>query len=156
MTAFTHYWKNDTFEQMRDGGYDGEPLDHTAGNTFANAGVKKGDAVYVITVIKGNFFLVGRMIVSQIVHSDAEAARLLGYDVWPAEDHLIAGKNECSPMRFRRRVPIEIVNQLRFESADRPKPLVFKSPGRLDQQTLRGVRKLTRSSAALLDSILEQ
>lgn len=154
MTAFTHYWKNDTFEQMRANGSEGEPLNHTAGNTFANAGVKKGDTVYVITVIKGDLFLVGRMTVSQIVHSDAEAERLLGSDVWSADDHLIATESECTPMEFRRRVPIETVQKLRFEAKEGPKPLTFKSPGGLDQQTLRGVRKLTRPSVGLLDSIL--
>jgi hypothetical protein len=154
MTAFTHYWKNDTFEQMRANGQEGKPLDHTAGNSFANARVKKGDAVYVITVITGELFLVGRMTVSQIVHSDAEAASLLGYDVWSADDHLISTDSECTPMKFRRRVPTELVQELRFETKEGSKPLTFKSSGGLDQQTLRGVRKLTRSSAGVLDSIL--
>ena len=154
MTAFTHYWKNDTFEQMRANGHEGEPLNHTAGNGFAKVGVKKGDAVYVFTVIKGELFLVGRMAVSQIVHSNTEAARLLGYDVWRADDHLIATESECTPMKFQRRVPTDIVEKLRFEAKEGPKPLTFKSSGGLDQQTLRGVRRLTRSSAGLLDSIL--
>jgi hypothetical protein len=156
MTAFTHYWKNDTFDQMKASGHEGEPLNHTAGNSFANAGVKKGDAVYVITVKKGELFLVGRMTVSQVVHSDAEARRLLGYDVWSADDHLIATKGECTPMKFRRRIAANIVQQLRFENKEGPKALTFKSSGGLDQQTLRGVRKLTSSSAGLLDSILGQ
>lgn len=156
MTAFTHYWKNDTFEQMRADGQEGKPLDHTAGNSFANAGVRKGDAVYVITVKKGELFLVGRMTISRIVHSDAEAASLLGYDVWSADDHLIATDGECTPMKFRRRIAADIVQKLRFENEEGPKPLTFKSSGGLDQQTLRGVRKLTRSSAGLLDSILGQ
>jgi hypothetical protein len=156
MTAFTHYWKNDTFEQMRANGHEGEPLDHTAGNTFSNVGVKPGDSVYVITVKKGELFLVGRMKVSNIVHSNAEAERLLGYDVWPAADHLIANENECTPMRFRRRVPLQIVQQLRFDSKTQPQPLKFTDSGRLDQQTLRGVRRLSRRSAELLDSVLGQ
>jgi len=155
MTAFTHYWKNDTFEQMRANGNEGKPLDHTAGNTFANVGVKRGDSVYVLTVKEGELFLVGRMTVSKIVHSDAEAQSLLGYDVWPASDHLIASENECTPMRFRRRVPLEIVKQLRFDSKAGPKPLTFTAEGRLDQQTLRGVRQLSRMSVGLLDSILK-
>jgi len=65
MTAFTHYWKNDTFEHTWANGHEGERLNHTAGNIFANADVKKGDAVYVITVIKGELFLVGRMTVEK-------------------------------------------------------------------------------------------
>lgn len=156
MTAFTHYWKNDTFDHMRDSGNEGEPLTHTAGNRFANVSVKKGDTVYVITVVKGELFLVGRMIVSQIVHGDAEAARLLGGDVWSADDHLIADDRDGTPMRFRRRVPDEIVKQLRFESSDGPRPLTFTNSGGLDQQTLRGVRKLTKGSTQLLDSVLAQ
>jgi len=57
-------------------------------------------------------------------------------------------------MKFRRRVPTELVQKLRFETKDGPKPLTFKSSGVLDKQTLRGVRTLTRSSVGLLDSIL--
>lgn len=155
VSAFTHYWTNDTCDFALAGGWAGAPFDHTASNMFSARGLSVGDYVYAITVRDGELFLVGRMKVARIVHSDEEAEKLLGYEPWSAADHLIADRSEYTVLRFDRSVPLDIVRQLRFESADGPKAALLRTESELDQQTLRGVRKLTASSVRLLDSLIQ-
>lgn len=155
MASYTHYWTNTTCENALAIGNDGKPLNHTAGNMFRK--VEKGDHVYVVTVLGGQLHLIGKMTVSKIANSDAEAARLLGTDnLWSADRHLIATNGECTRQVVGRKVPLDVAKKLTFESPDGPRSLKFTSSGALDQQTLRGVRKLTRSSVELLNSVLKQ
>jgi hypothetical protein len=155
MTAFTHYWTNHTCAEAQERGEEGLQLNHVASNIFTERGVRKGDRIYVITVIKGELFLIGRLTANRIVHSDGEAERLLCYEPWSAADHLIADADKCTTMNFRRPVAFGIVKQLRFIGPDGLTPARFKSEWALDQQTLRGVRKLSEESAALLDGVLQ-
>ena len=155
MPSYTHYWTNNTCDEAIALGLSGERLDHVGDSRFSQRGVQKGDNIYVVTVRKGRLFLIGRLTVEKIVHSDAEARRLLNYEPWPAPDHLIAGEEACTPQRFDNEVPMDLVRQLGFESPDGPTALKFKSENNLDQQTLRGVRRLTPSSAAVLESLLK-
>jgi hypothetical protein len=154
VAAYTHYWTNRTCDHAFRTGQQGKEFDHTAGNQFTRRGVSQGDQVYAVTMQEGGLILIGRMTVGRIVHSDAEAEHLLGYKPWSADVHFIAPRGDRMPQDFKRKVPLGVVRQLRFETADGPAPLVFKSADKLDQQTLRGVRKLTPHSAALLDGIL--
>lgn len=147
--AFTHYWTNDTFKASSLEG--GEPLNHTASNVFLERGVDVGDRVYVVTIQKGVLHLVGRLVVGAVVDREqAEAA--LDYVPWEASDHLLA--SECTPMRFDRAVSSEIASQLRFEGVKGDVPLKFKATGGLDEQTLRGVRRLSAGGANLFDALL--
>lgn len=151
MASYTHYWQNDTCDFQRDS--KGAALAHTASNQFRARGVSPGSHVYVVTVRQGILFLIGRMEVGQIV-SKRQAERVLNYPVWDAEEHLIASKGTGTKMIFNRSVPVTITEQLLFEKSGKFEPPVFKAPGRLDQQTLRGVRKLNESSAALLEACI--
>lgn len=152
---FTHYWTNDTCDDMRTSGAEGELLDHLAGNDIIARGVADGDTLYVITVRKGLLCLIGKMQVARIV-SQTEAAVLLDKDpqeLWSARHHVIAGA--ATPMHFDLLVPLSRTRELRFRTKRSDTQLKFSLPGVLDQQTLRGMRELTPASAQLLDQLLE-
>ena len=147
-SAFTHYWsESSTFEE-------GAIFDHTAGNRFVPSGVTSGDRVFGISVRRGVPILVGRMIVSGSPVSFDEACELLPYPPWEADEHLIALEGSASLQLSTREIPIEILRELRFESASGVTALKFVSDTRLDRQTFRGFRRLTPESAAfgVLDS----
>lgn len=153
---FTHYWLNRTWERNRKRASDGDLLDHTAGNLFRERGVRAGDIVYVVSVINGKLHVCGKLVVEEIYEKD-EAATILGYepeDLWDADEHIISA--EATPMNFNLKAPLKITKQLRFISGKGTKPLKFKAPNYLDEQTLRGVRKLNPASAAELDILLPQ
>jgi hypothetical protein len=150
-SAFTHYWSESTLNLDSEG----ETYDHTAGNRFVSAGVTTGDRVYGITVRKGVPMLIGRMTVSRPPLSYEEASELLDYNIWEADEHLIAEPGTASLTSFVRVIPTDILKRLRFESAGGETALKFVSETRLDQQTFRGVRRLTAASALELESLLE-
>jgi predicted HNH restriction endonuclease len=151
---FTHYWLNQTWERNRKRASNGELLDHTAGNLFQKRGIRESDIVYVVSVIKGLLYLCGKLMVGKICKVN-EAAAILGYepeDLWEANEHIIS--TAATPMSFNLKVPLKLTKQLRFISGKGDKPLKFKAPNYLDEQTLRGVRELEPASAAKLDMLL--
>src|SRR2546423_9880571 len=109
---FTHYWRNRTWEWNRERAA-GEPLDHTAGNLFQERGIRPDDIVYVVSVIKGSLYVCGRLIVEKICGID-EAATILNFEPWPADEHIIA--KAATPMNFNLRVPLRLTRRLRFIS----------------------------------------
>lgn len=150
---FTSYWKNDTWEENSQLTGNGELLDHTASNDFRERGISSGDAVYVVTVQKGKLHVSAKIIVGQILNR-SEAMDALGHsNLWDASDHIIASRS--TPINWQLEIPLKITEQLEFFSAAglRSK-LVFRSPGELDEQTLRGVRRLSSESASLIDALL--
>jgi hypothetical protein len=150
---FTHYWTRDNCDHYMTVGEEGLPLDHTAGSQFTRRGVEVGDFVYVVTRRQGKLFLIGKLQIGELVFSDKEAENRIGYEPWSAPEHLIA--QSCTPMRLYRQVPLDVARSLRFISSKGVRPLKFTSKTDLDPQTLRTVRQLTHSSAALLDELLE-
>lgn len=143
---FTHYWN-----RMQNRGSEGELLDHTAGNLFKKRGIRAGDIVYVVSLVKGSLYVCGKLVVEKICDID-EAARILPYKPWEANEHIIA--TAATPMNFNLGVPLKLTRQLRFISGKDIKPLKFKAPNFLDEQTLRGVRELDPASATELDTLL--
>lgn len=152
---FTHYWLNDTWEQNKAWSEKNQysSLSHTAGNLFTKRGVRIGDVIYVITVIKGSLFVCGRMVVGQIWDMQTAISNL-PYQPWEAKEHAIASL--CTPTNFELKVPDEITKRLKFISGEKTVSLKFSSSNHLDQQTLRGVRQLDPTSASLLDQLLPQ
>ena len=148
---FTHYWLNRTWEWNRKRASKGELLNHTAGNIFQGRGIRTGDIVYVVSVIKGSLYVCGKLVVGMICDFD-EAATILDYEPWDADEHIIAAAG--TPMNFNFRVPLELTRNLRFISGKGNKPLKFKAPNYLDEQTLRNVRELDPASAVELDALL--
>ena len=131
------------------GGY----LIHTAGELFRSRGVKPGDFVYVVTVLSGKLFLCGRMEV-ELILTQKEADEHFGRGVWQGTEHLLTSPEKATRRHFDLRVSLRTTEELQFETKQGPKPPYFKSHDVLDEQTFRGVRKLTRKAAELLDSLL--
>jgi len=113
MACFTHYWEGETCDCMLE--EESEPLNHTAVNLFRQRGVSHGDKLYVVNVLKGELYLVGRLRVDKIV-SQSVAERLLKRELWPASEHLMAMPGSESPMRFERLIPLAVTQKLMFES----------------------------------------
>lgn len=151
---FTHYWANKTWENNSNS--EGELLEHIAGNMFFKRGVQLGDIVYVVTVIKGNLYLCGKLEVGLFCNFD-EASSILNTDnLWEAEEHIIASKG--TQMKYDLGVPLEIVRKLRFVSGSKVSGLKFRSSNenKLDEQTLRTLRELSVESAIEFDNLLSQ
>lgn len=151
---FTHYWTSRTCASLKAGGSEGDLLDHTAGNNLRRKGISPGDAVYVVSLLRGQFVLVGKLEVDRVCDTH-EAARIMGVHpehMWDAEDQLLAAS--ATAMTFDRMVPLDLTEQLRFLTSNGPQPPFFESPGHLDKQTIRGLREITPESAVMLDSLL--
>jgi hypothetical protein len=150
---FVQYWKNEQWEIERERMEEDSVLDHTAGNELRSKKVQPGDCVYIVTVIRGELFLAGRIEVDQVV-SQHEAERLLEYVPYEAKDHLLA-RAGGETFDFDRPVPAKVTKQLLFvHKRLEPRPPVFRH-GKLDRQTLQRVRELTPESAELLDRIID-
>lgn len=149
---FTHYWKNSTWKNARRVSAPGEPLTHVADNKFVERGVEPGDFIYVVTVMDGELYLLGRLEVGKICDFDEAVSALGTEDLWEASDHVIVSGS--TPKHFDLVVPSDVTKRLEFVSGNSTTPLKFSSLGHLDRQTLRGVRELTPGSAAELDRLL--
>lgn len=80
---------------------------------------------------------------------------MLPYEPWEADEHVIAVDGSASTQSSKRVIPIDVLRQLRFESPSGITALKWVSDTRLDQQTFRGVRRLTPESADLLESLID-
>jgi HNH endonuclease/EVE domain len=142
---FTHYWQNKTFEDYQARGTEGEPFGGLLSNEFVSKQMRAGDYLYGVTVLSGEMFVLGRM----------EVERVELYPQSPQwQEHAIG--RASTPRHFDNRVPSTIVEQLEFISGSGVARLKFDGPGKLDRQTLRGVRELTPNSATLLDQVIDQ
>jgi hypothetical protein len=140
--AFTQYFKNTTWKNI------GDSLVHTASNVFRKHGVKRGDRIFIVTNITGAMYLGCVLTVDKAV-GQSQARAIFRKKVWEAADHVLA--RDAQPFHRNLRVPQKAVRALRFDGNT---SLVFKSDGKLDQQTLRGVRQLTPESAEMLGALL--
>jgi hypothetical protein len=148
---FTHYWSSAYCEEHEDDD-EGYPLDHTVSAKYVERGVREDDQVYCFSIRRGKLFLIGKLQVDRMVFTNEEATALVGYQVYPGPEHLIASL--ATPMRFANEIPLNTAKQLRFVSENHP-TLAFVDDAKLDRQTLRNVRELTPQSAALLDTFLD-
>lgn len=155
MAEFTYLWTNRCRLNMIEAGCEGEPTDIAAGNVFTKRGIRKGDAVYIVTVNGGNVYLVGRMKVKRIWdREDWEAGP--GRDnpnLWDG-DEVIEGE-DGTPLRFESTIPATVLKALRFtDGGGREKGLAMEGSKLADPQSIRSVRRLTYESARELDKLL--
>jgi hypothetical protein len=168
---YTHYWKQDTVQWNRDGAKtEGDPFTHTAGNQFDQ--VRPGDRVYAVSRDdNGDLMLIGRLTVGTVddqlsdgdvlraILTQAQAERVAGRALYEAQHHLFAApdRSEQTATSYRRLISArDAKDNLRFvRPADgahlAPK---LESGGKLDRQTVRGVRRLTPAAAVYLDGAL--
>lgn len=148
--GFTHYWNRESWDASEASGWN---LQWLASSLWERAGVGPGDAVYPVTLRDGTTYLGGRMIVDRVV-SRAEALRILGTDdIWDAPLVALGRADASTGMDYNRIIPPEIVRRLRFDASGEERPPVLHGDV-LDQQTLRGVRRLTPAARDLLEDLL--
>lgn len=141
MADFTTYWLPQQVRNSR-----GVLLDHAADNNFRD--VQAGDTVWVVTVRRGEFFIVGRIPVARVL-DQVGAERLLKEQLWEADFHIY-----CPRQRAERASMVPVGEQtwkLSFISDTSPR-LISKS-GKIDAQQVRRVRCLTPASAVILNRI---
>jgi len=145
--AFTTYWKPDGWARLALG----DPILYAAGSGFLKRGVVKGSRIYVMNVANGEVRLLGSFTVDTVANT--EQAKALGMEPRDAREHLIAEDGTATPFQIRP-LPLDMARALEFVRDGKKSVLIFKPSGGVDGQTLRGIRELEETSAALLDSLL--
>jgi hypothetical protein len=151
---FTMLWREDTCADHRARGWSGRPLRHMGSNLFSSRGIKVGDRIYAVSTSHGRLILIGALTVGEMTTSREIVRRAVGYEPWNAAEHVIAAEDSASPMSFDNVVPSPAARSLLFRTAGGATGLVFRDSDRLDQQTLRGIRRLDDDSASVLESLL--
>ena len=140
------YWSPETAEDVlrRE-----KMLDYATSDQFWR--VKPGDTVWIVTVGKGELFLLGKLHVGDITNRIG-AIQILGQgDMWGDKKYYaIAAPNTVEPLR---KISLaNIVGQLSFESK-RSKNLKLGVGNRVNAQQLQTMRLLDASSTGLLQRI---
>lgn len=166
--SYTHYWKQETVRWNWKN--EGQSFDHTAGNQFGH--VRPGDRLYAVSRDdKGDLMLIGRLTVGTVddtlsngdtlraILSQDQAEQAAGHELYEADHHLFAAPDsaEETTTSFRRIIQAQDAkNNLSFVSPADGAQLAPKleAGGKLDRQTVRGVRRLTPAAAAYLDRAL--
>lgn len=113
-----------------------QPLLKIWGGRFKS--VQPGDRIYIISQQEGKLALHCRITAGQI----------------DLQEKVIRAK-DSTPLTGTILLDREIVEKLRFESRGEEVPPVFGAGGLLDRQTVRGVGRLSQTSAELLDQFLK-
>jgi hypothetical protein len=155
--SFTLYWSKSLCDDMYLDGLSGEILDYTAGSRNELGGLRHGDQIYVLTVIRGDLFLIGRMTVADVFSNPEQAEALLGYEAWEADLHVVADRLASTPMYFLRPVEHVIVERIRFVTADEAQSTVqHRRDGGVNPQSVRGLREIDTDTVLMLEGVLEQ
>ncbi len=76
-------------------------------------------------------------------------------DLWEADDHCFAKPGPAGRMRFDAELPPDRTDDIEFlDRRGIGRPPAYNRHGTLDPQTLRGVRRISDSTAALFDAVL--
>lgn len=149
MASFTYGWRHAEMARYRDG----DLVRLAYGSQFASRGVRPNDEVYFVSVHRGHVYVIGKMRVLAVTHSADDCRRWAGADltIEPAAEYLLA--QAMTPCRLVR-LSDETTRALRFvRRNDLSASLPFEKD-KVSAQCLRGVRRLTPSSARLLDTLL--
>ena len=158
MSYFTTLWKNDTWARkckLAATGY--QQLDYAAASGFKAAGVGSGSTLIVVTVMKGILYVGGYIEVHGVLNR-RDAAKFLGMpdsELWQAEEYAVADRGTTVSFQENCAVPSAIAQKLEFTKGKGFVNLRFEAHGKLDRQTLRGVRKLAPGSELALVSLLK-
>src|ERR1017187_9785184 len=136
------YWKHEINPE-------GKPLRSSGSNMFSKRGVAPEDVVYVVSILDGMLLLGGRMIVTEIVSRSELVRRRKDDRFYDAAEWAIA-EPAGTRLDLHRALDPDLTSRLRFISSEsQSKPPCFRAEGKLDGQTTRGLRELTRDSAEL-------
>ncbi|NDD28915.1 MAG: hypothetical protein EB084_11680 [Proteobacteria bacterium] len=147
--SFTQYWSSTVCRAAaRD---EGSPLIYLSGDAFARHEVSAGDRIYAITVRDGRVLLIARMEVGIVADTDQAQGLLESVDD-ASSSHLLA--EECTALRFDRKVSKAVLKRLRFIAAQGGRPIdPSAGRGEIDVALLRGVRLLDDASAQRFDEM---
>jgi hypothetical protein len=141
------YWKHEINPE-------GKLLSSSGSNMLSKRNVKAKDIVYVVSILDGILLLGGRMTVTEIVPR-AELVRRRQDDAFYDAAEWAIAEPPGTRLDLHRALDADLTARLRFISSEsQPKPPCFRADRKLDGQTTRGVRELTRESAELLDRII--
>src|SRR5579871_5767328 len=157
MRSFTHSWQYQFCQKQKKrnvpGDTEGDPLLYSAGNKFHQKGVVPGDRLYILSIHKGDLYLIGRMEVETIIGQQA-ARRRFSTEVWPAQEYAVAKPSTATKRYFGRKVPKVIAETLEFTAGLRITKLCYHGET-IDRQTLRAIRELTPDSSKELDKLID-
>lgn len=145
---WTAYWKKSTAQRNLN---EGHHFDHTG--TAGHFEVDAGDIVYGITNVNGILHVLGRMEVGERVDAK-RAKKLLGYNPWPADEHLVAANGTASGIFLDRRLDSSLVGALMIIRRDGIRPPAITADGFIERNSLRRICELTPQGARLLDTVL--
>ena len=154
---FTYLWKNEQWRQKCNA-TDGGPLllEYAAGDKFKSNGVTKGSTVFIVTVIEGDLYLGGAIVVSEVLDKPQAMVRLgiPEQSLWKAAEYIVSERGKVTSFTCSNMIPPEVSHRLEFvEGAGFRNPVVRQ--GKLDGQTFRNVRTLyPGSETALLDRLV--
>jgi hypothetical protein len=154
MKFFTMLWRQDTCADHKARGWSGKLLRHMGSNQFTARGVGEGDRIFAVATRRGKLVLLGAFTVGEVSTSRSHVRSAVGYEPWESDEYVISVPGTETPIDFDNLLPDDVTAQMVFVTARGLTRAVFRDPGRLDQQTLRGIRQLSSESALLLEEYL--
>ena len=106
------------------------PVFYAGSNMFSTRGVDVGDAVYIVSLSKGQLYLGGRMTVDRLTDR-ANAVRATGnHNLFDAAEWIIGSKNNGTPLDLHRVLAPEVTKTLRFlsPSGEKKEPFFVSRP----------------------------
>lgn len=140
MADYLSYWLPSTVANEI-----GRPINHAASEQFRK--VDPGDTIWFASILDHRLHLIGRLVVERVV-SQSEAQTELGRDdVWKARYHVLS---KPGTIVVARRLDVSrLTTELRFDGK------IDRFPARVTGQSLQTMRRLTETSAVLLDRALK-
>ncbi|MFD4736774.1 hypothetical protein ACFWNQ_05275 [Streptomyces virginiae] len=164
--AYTTLWTNDLCRELERSGYAGQRLTmlfggpHQSLPSFRRAGVRSGDLIYPVRVLRTRLHVLGSMEVSRIIpyedagsvlHDD-DYAKLLDWRPLKAGcvTEVLTGP-PGSPLSFGTTVPPDLLERLTYTSRRGERTLKYIEDGRLTRSvSLQGIYRLAPASASEL------
>ncbi|MET0115982.1 MAG: uracil-DNA glycosylase family protein [Sedimenticola sp.] len=156
---WTYLWKNDMWERKtQDIQFGNRALRYAAGDQFHKRGVKSGDNVFIVTVKKGVAYLGGVIQVKSITDREA-AANTLGVssaELWGASEFILPDSGNEDIFRPNLALPDSLIENLQLmHGKEGMRPPKRDAQGRIDRQTLRGIRELAPGEEIKLQGLLK-
>lgn len=168
--TYTTLWTNDLCKALGAGGFEGEPLTvlfggpHTSMPSFTRAGVRPGDRILPIRVLRKQVWVLGALEVERTVEYDAvreelngeEQARLNRWGLLEtscASEVLLGAPG--APLAFDRPVPPDLLGRLTYRSRRGERQIKHVVDGELRSAvSLQGVYRLAPDSARELAELV--
>lgn len=157
MASYTLFWANDTWEKYSKGRH---ILDYVAGaNKRPLTDICPDDEIFVVTLIRGNLYIAGRLVVATKPLNRREAVEWLGRDdLFDRPLYFVANRGDADVFRSGCLVELEIAKKLELIRVDKSisHPALDKKSGFIERNAFRTSALLTVKSADILRSILAQ